>query len=148
MSDAADRLARTRLAIIDQIHRRHRHRDDGGNAEQDDEPGHAHWGEPGGGLASWFAGFRRAASSWWRQQPASMGVELAMPLLSEYASKKPARFLALAAAVGAVVMVARPWRLISATGVLVALLKSSQLSGLIMSAMSAGDYPRDRPPRK
>jgi hypothetical protein len=142
---AADRLARTRLAIIDQIHRRDRRRERG---EADDEPGAGFGDEPGGGAASWISGFKRAVVSWWRQQPASMGLELATPLLSEYASKRPARFLAIAAVAGAVVMVARPWRLISATGLLVALLKSSQLSGLLMSALSAADSPQDRPPRK
>jgi hypothetical protein len=142
---AADRLARTRLAIIDQIHRRDRHRERG---EPDDEPGAAFEKESAGGVASWVAGFKRAAVGWWRQQPASMGLELATPLLSEYASKRPGRFLAIAAVAGAVVMVARPWRLISATGLLVALLKSSQLSELLMSALSTADAPSDRPPRK
>jgi hypothetical protein len=142
---AADRLARTRLAIIDQIHRRDRRRERG---EPDDEPG-ADLGEAsGGGFANRMAGFKRALVGWWRQQPASMGLELATPLLSEYASKRPGRFLAIAAATGAVVMVARPWRLISATGLLVALLKSSQLSGLLMAALSAADSPRNRPPHR
>jgi hypothetical protein len=45
-------------------------------------------------------------------------------------------------------VIARPWRLISATGLLMALVKSSQLSGLIMSAMSAADDPGDRQPRR
>ena len=142
---AADRLARTRLAIIDQIHRRDRHRERG---EPDDDPGAGFANESGGGFASWVASFKRAAVGWWRQQPASMGLELATPLLSEYASRRPARFLAIAAAAGAVMMVARPWRLISATGLLVALLKSSQLSGLLMAALSAADAPRDRPLRR
>jgi len=62
------------------------------------------------------------------------------------ASRKPAQFLGIAAAVGAVVMIAKPWRLISLTGVIVALVKSSQLSNVVMSAMSAADFHRDRPP--
>jgi hypothetical protein len=35
-------------------------------------------------------------------------------------------------------MVARPWRLVSVTGVLVALAKSPQLASVVMSAMSGG----------
>jgi hypothetical protein len=45
-------------------------------------------------------------------------------------------------------MIARPWRLISVTGLLVAVLKSSQLSSVLMSAMSAADFKKDHePPR-
>jgi hypothetical protein len=42
-----------------------------------------------------------------------------------------------------VILLARPWKLISATGLVVALLKSSQLSALVMSAMSAADLQKD-----
>jgi hypothetical protein len=75
-----------------------------------------------------------------------MGVELATPVLSAYARRKPMQYLGIAALVGAVFVVAKPWRLISATGIVVALLKSSQLSGLMMSAMSAADFRRDDRP--
>ena len=56
------------------------------------------------------------------------------------------QFLGISALVGAVIVVTRPWRLISATGIVVALLKSSQLSGLLMSAMSAADFRKDERP--
>jgi len=68
--------------------------------------------------------------------------------LSEYAARKPVQFLAIAVAVGAVAMIARPWRLISLGGIAMALLKSGQLSGLLMSAMSAADDPKDRAPHR
>ena len=58
-------------------------------------------------------------------------------------ARKPAQFLGIAAAVGAIVVIARPWRLISVTGLMVALLKSSQLSSVVMSAMSAADFKTD-----
>ncbi len=96
--------------------------------------------------ARWFARFKRAAVAWWRSHPARLGVELATPVLSGYAARKPAQFLGIAAAVGAIVMVARPWRLISVTGLIVALLKSSQLSSVVMSAMSAADFKKDHEP--
>ena len=73
-----------------------------------------------------------------------MGLELATPALSAYAGRKPLQFLGIAAAAGAVVVIARPWRLISVTGLLVAIAKSSQLSTVLMSALSAADYQRDR----
>ena len=75
-----------------------------------------------------------------------MAVELATPALGAYAEKRPFRLLGIAAVVGAVVVVTRPWRLISVTGLLVAVAKSSQLSGLLMSALSAADFQREERP--
>ncbi|HWI77633.1 MAG TPA: hypothetical protein VNS31_00445 [Ramlibacter sp.] len=138
------------MAIIEQIHRRERRpeRRENTGLEHDPSDGDGRWEASGSGPASWFATARRAVSGWWRNHPAHLGLELATPALSDYAGRKPVQFLAIAAVAGAVAMVARPWRLISATGLLMALLKSSQLSGLIMSAMSAADYPDDRQPRR
>ncbi|ROZ72154.1 hypothetical protein [Ramlibacter sp. WS9] len=157
MSDAGDRLARTRLAIIAQVQRRGRgNRDDGAAREhraQDRQREHAQDGwtsyeerewEEREGIAGWFAHARRALRTWWRHHPAHMGVELATPVLSNYAYRKPVQYLAIAAAVGAVVVVARPWRLITVGGLLAAVLKSSQVSTLVMSALSAADFQKDQ----
>jgi hypothetical protein len=150
MSDAARRLAQTRLAIIEEIDQRE-HRGDqrgsraaresaaGDGRERDGSPRRA---RPSG----WFGSARHALGTWWRHHPAHMAVELATPALGAYAEKRPFRLLGIAAVVGAVVVVTRPWRLISATGLLVAVAKSSQLSGLLMSALSAADFQRDEPP--
>ena len=153
MSDAADKLARSRLAIVDHIQRRERQGDGAETRRasyqraQDDQGWEQH--EPGHGPAGWFASLKHAASAWWRNHPAHLGLELATPILSGYAARKPAQFLGIAAAVGAVVMIARPWRLISVTGLIVALVKSSQLSSVVMSAMSAADFKKDHePPRR
>lgn len=149
MSDAADRLARTRLAIIDQMQNREgrapgsRQR----RRERDQAAGEdAKESEPEGGAGGWFAHVRRAASAWWRHHPAHLGLELATPALSAYAGKKPLQYLGIAAAVGALVVIVRPWRLISVTGLLVAIAKSSQLSSVLLSALSAADYRKDRDP--
>jgi len=150
MSEAADRLARTRLAIIEQVQRRDRR--GGGRDEREREHARARReaGEPESAYEApgegWFDHIKRAIGTWWRHHPAHMGVELATPILSAYARRKPMQFLGISAALGAVVMIARPWRLISATGIVVALVKSSQLSGLLMSAMSAADFQKDNRP--
>jgi hypothetical protein len=150
MSDAADRLARTRLAIIEQVKRRDR-RPGGRDARERERTREQRAAgesrtEHAGGDEGWFGHIRQALGTWWRHHPAHMGVELATPLLSAYAQRKPLQFLGIAAVVGAVVMVARPWRLISATGIVVALVKSSQLSSLLMSALSAADFQKDHRP--
>jgi hypothetical protein len=153
MSDAARRLAQTRLAIIEEIegreHRGDRHtaRDDEGRARS---LARGEQREAGGSVrrraSGWFGSVRHALGTWWRHHPAHMAVEIATPALGAYAGKRPFQFLGIAAVVGAVVVVTRPWRLISATGLLVAVLKSSQVSGLLMSALSAADFQKDRPP--
>jgi hypothetical protein len=158
MSDAADRLARSRLAILQQVERREK-RGQGGRRrdsrdEDEREPRRARADgdvddEDGGGRESgggWFGNAQHALRMWWRHHPAHMGLELATPMLASYARKKPVQFLGIAAALGAVVVVAKPWRLISATGLVMALLKSSQISNLVMSAMASADFGQDRPP--
>lgn len=149
MSDAGDRLARTRLAIIAQVQRRERRpgREPVRDPQAGSPPGdpETEYEDSGEGV---FGHFRRALGTWWRHHPAHMGVELATPLLAAYARRKPLQFLGIAAAVGAAVVVLRPWRLISATGIAVALVKSSQLSGLIMSALSAADFQKDHSTRE
>lgn len=146
MSDAADRLSRSRLAILDQIQPRERPRarDNARRREREADSGEPLEDEAAAnGAGGWFARIRRAARTWWRYHPAHMGLELATPALSAYAGRKPLQFLGIAAAVGAVLVIARPWRLISVTGLLVAIAKSSQLSTVLMSALSAADYQRD-----
>jgi hypothetical protein len=145
MSAAADRLARSRLALVEYVHRKEtkpgrmqmqRARGESEDGEQW-EAAQAAAASGGGG---WFSRIRRAAKSYWRHHPARMGVQMATPLLSSFARKNPAAYVGIAAVAGAVVMVARPWRLVSVTGVLVALAKSPQLAGVVMSAMSGSDY--------
>ncbi|HXD40888.1 MAG TPA: hypothetical protein VN649_10025 [Ramlibacter sp.] len=149
MSDAADRLARTRLAIIKQI-QQPEHRAERADAKRPRErETRDHEGperRSNGGGAGWFARFRQAARTWWRYHPAHMGLELATPALSAFAERKPLQYVGIAAAVGAVVMITRPWRLISVGGLLVAVAKSSQLSTVLLSALSAADYPKDHEP--
>ena len=153
MSDAADKLARTRLAIIEHVHRRDRRERRKGGPDWGDaqsEPGQEQWNEEPARSSGtgWYPGLKRAAGNWWRHHPAHLGLELATPVLSAYARRKPALFLGFAAAIGALFMVVRPWRLISLTGLVVALVKSSQLSSVVMSAMSAADFQKDHQPRR
>lgn len=144
MSGASDRLARSRLAIIEHVYRKEARKDRSARAAQHVQPDGEQWeaaeaaAASGGG--SWFKRVKRAGKSYWRHHPARMGVQMATPALASYARQHPAAFLSIAAAAGAIFMVARPWRLISVTGVLVALAKSPQLAGVVMSAMSGTDW--------
>ena len=147
MSDASDKLARSRQAIVEHVARRQRRHDphmedaagftepgDSRRADGDDFP------DPGSG---WFGHMKHALGTWWRYHPAHVAVDLVSPLMRGYARRKPVQLLGISLAAGAVLMFARPWKLISVGTIIVALLKSGQISHLITAAMSASDYRKD-----
>ena len=145
MSDASDKLAKSRRAILEHVARRHRKHDPheenetryddmGGYAEDQDPP------DPGEG---WFGHMKHAVRTWWRYHPAHMAVELASPMMQGYARRNPGKLLAISLGAGAALTLARPWKLISLTTLVVALLKSSQLSSLLIAAASASTYRKD-----
>jgi hypothetical protein len=148
MSEASDKLARSRQAILEHVARRQRKHDprevppsrDAGGFDTEDAFAEEEPPPSGGG---WFGHFRHAVRTWWRYHPAHMAVDLASPLMRSYARRKPLQLLGISLAAGAALTFARPWRVISLTTLLVALLKSSQLSQLFMAAMSAADYRKD-----
>jgi hypothetical protein len=145
MTAASDRLARSRLAIIEHVHRKdvRKNRAAPPVASEDAEQWEAAKAAAASGRGGWFTRVKRAAKSYWRHHPARLGVQVATPVLARVARKNPAAYLGTAAALGAIVMVARPWRLVSVTGVLMALAKSPQLAGVVMSAMSGSDWDDD-----
>lgn len=145
MSDAREKLAKSRQAILEHVARRQRRHDPREEtaqafAEMGDYPDDEPLPDPGAG---WFGHLAHAVRTWWRYHPAHMAVDLATPVMRSYARRKPVQMLGIAAGLGAALTFARPWRLISVTTLLVALLKSSQLSHLFMAAMSAADYRKD-----
>ncbi|MBI2772058.1 MAG: hypothetical protein HYX47_20735 [Burkholderiales bacterium] len=137
MSDATDKLAQSRLAIVEYLQRRERRHD--GRVEERDGPADEA-AEDGGDEPrdrGWFSTLKHGLKTWWRYHPAHMALEVATPVLQTYAREKPVQVLGVAAAAGAALVLLRPWRLISVTTLLVALVKSSQLSSVVLSAMSA-----------
>jgi Flp pilus assembly protein TadB len=146
MSDATDRLARSRQAIIEHIarrERRHDPREEGIRWRETESGGDGTRREPPPRGAGMFQRARHAAGVWWRHHPAHMALEVATPLMANYAARKPVQFIAVAAVAGAALTFARPWRLISLTTLLVAVVKATHLPSVLMSAMSAADFERD-----
>lgn len=80
---------------------------------------------------------KRGIRTWWRHHPANFAVSVAQPLLGRYASQSPFQLLAISAAVGAAIVVIKPWKLVSMGGIALATLKSSEFSGLLMSMLSS-----------
>ncbi|MET3496812.1 hypothetical protein [Variovorax boronicumulans] len=83
----------------------------------------------------WASMARGVAQRWWRRHPAHAMGQLARPLLDHYARKQPAKLMAVAAATGAVLVLARPWRLLSVTAVLAAVLKTSDVADVVNTLM-------------
>ncbi|HYD75893.1 hypothetical protein [Ramlibacter sp.] len=149
MSAGSDRLERSRLAILEHVHRKELRRQGRPAAEgstaavhagdagtEVDAPG----ARPGGGPA-WFEAAQDMLDGWWRYHPAHLALDIARPALTAYARRSPLLYLGAAAAAGAAVFYMRPWKLISVTGVLLAIVKSPQVASLAMRALSAGRTP-------
>jgi len=148
MSEASDKLARSRLALIEHVHRKQRKPDKAQvqrarGEKEEGEQWEAAEAAASSGRGGWFKHIGRAAKAYWRHHPARVGVQMATPMLSTYARKHPAAYLGAAAAAGVIFMIVRPWRLISVTGLLVALAKSPQLASVVMAAMSGADQGED-----
>ena len=76
---------------------------------------------------------RNIGERWWRRHPANAVVQLARPVLGRYARQKPAKLIAIAAGTGALLMLTRPWRLLSATALIAAVLKTSDVADMVTS---------------
>lgn len=130
-----ERLANSRRAILRHLTRNRKTPDDQiGNAPSDMEQS----GEAAGG--KWNV-FKRAMRTWWHHHPVNVALAVAQPVISRYAAEKPFKLLAISAGVGAATVAIRPWRLVSLGGLLLAALKSSELSNLVLSVLysSPGD---------
>ena len=78
---------------------------------------------------------RNIGERWWRRHPANAMVQLARPVLGRYARQKPAKLVAIAAGAGALMVLVKPWRLLSATALFAAVLKTSDVADMVTSLM-------------
>lgn len=156
------RLALSRRALVRQLHggahdSDHEHHAprmaaDAVHADRDgdDDLEYAHHDMPDAAPRSgnvWLGIGRSVVERWWRRHPAHAAGQLARPLLERYARKEPAKLMAIAAATGAVVVLVRPWRLLSATAVLAAVLKTSDVADIVTTLMQkTTSPPRKDPP--
>lgn len=94
----------------------------------------------------WASMARSMTERWWRRHPAHAAGQLARPLLEHYARKEPAKLMALAAATGAVIVLTKPWRLLSFTAVLAAVLKTSDVADVVNTLMQKNTSSRKDSP--
>lgn len=128
---ALERLAASRQAIV---------RDMNGEAPESDRTGQTGASEDiresgiDASSGSWDL-IKQVAASWWRSHPAHLALDVTKPLVQDFAREQPVKLLGIAAATGAALVLLRPWRLISLTGVALALFKSTEVSGIVQSLM-------------
>jgi hypothetical protein len=94
---------------------------------------------------AWSSVGRSLVRRWWRRHPANAIGQLALPLLERYAREEPAKLVAASAATGALLVLVRPWRLLSVSAVLAALLKTSDVADLITALARKNANPRKDP---
>lgn len=93
----------------------------------------------------WGTMARNVVGRWWSRHPANAVGQLARPILQRYADEQPVKLMAGAAAVGALLVLVKPWRLLSAGALAAALLKTSNVAGMVTSLMESKDKPRKDP---
>lgn len=84
---------------------------------------------------AWMPMVRSVAQRWWRRHPANAVGQLARPVLDRYARQEPGKLVAVAAASGALIVLIRPWRLLSAGAIVAALMKSSDIADMVTTLM-------------
>jgi hypothetical protein len=126
------RLALSRRALVNQLR-------GGERPDYEDEPSTAgrplHESESAGHGFAWTSIASNVAARWWRRHPANAVSQLARPLLDRYARKEPAKLIAAAAATGALIVMIKPWRLLSITAVIAAVLKTSDVADVVTTLM-------------
>jgi len=128
-----ERLAASRQAIV-----RHMTRDSQSSSSSDrrNEYSPEEADEARTGSSGTWAVIKGAMRTWWRHHPGSAAFDLARPMVGKFAQEQPFKLLGIAAGLGAAAVVLRPWRLVSLGGVLLATLKSSQISSVLLSMLS------------
>ena len=132
-----ERLAHSRQAIVRQMNHESAEVSEGEPGDEAARP------EIDASASTWDLA-RQVVTAWWRNHPAHLAVDLARPGLSAYAEHRPLQMLSISAGLGAAVALLRPWRLVSLTGLLLAAVKSPNLSGMVSSLLSGSGTAKHR----
>ena len=74
---------------------------------------------------------KSAIKNWWVRHPANAALTLAKPVFAQYAAVHPGKVVVCGAAVGAVLYVVRPWRMLSVTTIAALVFKRSTVARMI-----------------
>lgn len=126
-----ERLAITRKAIV-----RHMNRDDRVDSNHDATGVNNESGHSRNSIKNALGHAKHAVLVWWDRHPASAVLELARPLMSDYAGSHPLKLLGISALVGSALVLVKPWRMMSVGNWLVAVAKSSGLTSGVVSLLT------------
>lgn len=126
-----ERLAITRKAIV-----RHMNRDDRVNSNHDANSPNNDSGYSRNSIKNALDHARHAVLVWWDRHPASAVLELARPLMSDYAGSHPLKLLGVSALIGSAIVLIKPWRMMSVGNWFVAAAKSSGLTSGVLSLLT------------
>lgn len=76
------------------------------------------------------------AVRWWQNHPVHDIADMGRPYLQDYAQKHPGKLMAYSASAGAVLWLAKPWRLIS-TAALLSLTLKAGTKGLVRATLNS-----------
>lgn len=103
--------------------------------------------EPRGGVPAPAPTTRRGVlARWWSRHPLNSAVDLGRPFLENMAERQPGRLMAYGVGTGALLMVVKPWKLLSLATVLSLAFRTSDLTGLIAGAFGAHEDDDDEGP--
>lgn len=74
---------------------------------------------------------------WWTRHPLNTAVEVSRPLLDRYAHRHPGRLVAYGAGVGGLLVILKPWRLLSLATVVTLLFKGSDIAATVTSLVGS-----------
>lgn len=132
-----ERLAASRKALI-----RHMSGDGRTPEDHDDFEGDERFHAASSG--AWET-VKHAMRAFWRKHPVGVAIDLARPVIGKYAEEQPFKLLGISAGIGAAAVLLRPWRLVSLGAVLVAALKSSELSNMLFSMLATSRHDAEKP---
>nr|WP_301334519.1 hypothetical protein [Variovorax dokdonensis] len=89
----------------------------------------------------WLPIAQRLLGHWWQRHPLHAAVQMARPLAERAAHERPVALMAASAGVGALVVLTRPWRLLTLSAAIAALLKTSELAGVVNTLMTRSSSP-------
>ena len=90
---------------------------------------------------------KRSFFGWWQNHPLHIAADVAKPYLDDYARSKPLQLLGIAAGLGALAVLIKPWRLVSATGLAALAVKSTNVPATLLSFLSQSTARAPEPAR-
>ena len=78
-----------------------------------------------------------ALGNWWTRHPLNTVVEMSRPVLESYAYRYPGRLVAYSAGVGGLLVILKPWRLLSLATVVTLLFKGSDIAATVTSLVGS-----------